>query len=247
MNFGFNITYPLTYSYGSESSTSYWFGLDDEENFIKNKQRFGDKFGWSETDITYSFNSNNMRCDELKNVDISDSYIIVGCSHVLGVGQKFEDTIGEQLSCMLGKRVLNAGQVAAGNDAIFLNAIWANNLNPLGVIVLWSHYSRFMFYADNHQFEFIGGNAAKFNTSNAKNYIKKEYRALSSDLVAKSVIYRTLAENMKHVYAYNMFDSSMNDYVSLPSDKKDFARDMLHFGKLHNNAAAEYIYKDMTK
>lgn len=234
-------TLPLNVNYSNVVTK--WYSIDDEESFRRNKQKFGDKFEWTETDITYHMNSNGCRYDEFDTVDFSNSYIIVGCSHVMGVGQRFEDTIGEQLSKKLGKRVINIGAVGAGNEVIFYNTLWANSLNPLGIITLWSHTNRIFFYRNDGEFDFISH--YNYNESEIKNYIKEDYVLQSSDLYMKTELYKQILIQYNKVQHFNFFDYGHNDYR--PIYDWDLARDMMHKGKDYNRQVADIIYKEMTK
>ena len=105
--------------------------------------------------IDYSFNNIGMRVPSIENnqydmtddYDFSDKIVILGCSHVQGVGIEYEHTIGEYLSKLTGRQVINWGVGGCGPDAVFHNAMWLATRErlPLKVIVLWPTVGRFSF------------------------------------------------------------------------------------------------------
>lgn len=220
-----------------------WYSIDDEENFRANKKQYGDKFDWLEDDITYTMNANGCRYEEFDTLDFSDSYVIVGCSHVMGVGQKFEDTIGEQLSRKIGKRVINIGATGAGNEVIFYNSLWANSKAPIGVITLWSHTNRIFFYRLDGGYDFVSH--YNYHETEINNYIKEEYILQSSDLFMKTELYKEVLSQYNRIHHFNFFDYDHDDYN--PIYDWDYARDMAHKGRDYNRQVAEIIYKEMKK
>ena len=69
----------------------------------------------------------------------------MGCSHVFGVGNPYEDTIGQQIHYRTGIPVINMGVPGGSNDVIFNNAMkmLQEYGKPKKLFILWTYWSRF--------------------------------------------------------------------------------------------------------
>lgn len=135
-----------------------WLGSDTLSLFNSNLKTSSIFFkGWRfKTDaIDYSYNNIGMRIPHIKtneynitdSYDFSDKIVILGCSHVEGIGIEYEHTIGEYLSKSSGVQVVNWGVGGCGVDAVFHNAMWlaSRDKKPLKVVILWPSDVRFNF------------------------------------------------------------------------------------------------------
>jgi len=96
--------------------------------------------------VVYKTNKQGFRCPiDLDKVNWKDCYVIMGCSHVFGVGNPYEDTIGQQIHYRTGIPVINMGVPGGSNDVIFNNAMkmLQEYGKPKKLFILWTYWSRF--------------------------------------------------------------------------------------------------------
>lgn len=129
---------------------------DTKKNFekliqsdIPNYWRFHTK------EFTYRFNSFGFRAPEFDTVDWKNSYVILGCSHVQGTGNPFEETIGQYIAKELGHPVINMGVGGASVGVIYNNLLKLikDYGKPKGVFILWSYIMRKLSVSDYYVFQ----------------------------------------------------------------------------------------------
>lgn len=101
---------------------------------------------------TYTKNSLGYRAPEFETVNWSNSYIIQGCSAVYGLGiDNDADTVGNQLSLLLGKPVINLGIPGGGIELQYWNTIYMleNNIKPLGVFIIYPNIHRYVLFNED--------------------------------------------------------------------------------------------------
>ena len=101
--------------------------------------------------ITYKLNKEGFRCPmDFDKINWKDVYVIMGCSHVFGVGNAMQDTIGEQIHYRTGKHVINLGVPGGNNDVIFNNAmkLLQDYGKPKKLFVLWTYWDRWTHIED---------------------------------------------------------------------------------------------------
>lgn len=89
----------LSPTYGGK--TLDWFATDTVD-------RLNDKY--SGGDISYVFNSDGYRCDELQQSDL----LVIGCSYTFGVGLPVDQTWGYDLATTMGSPYINIAWPGAG-------------------------------------------------------------------------------------------------------------------------------------
>ena len=121
----------------------HWSGSDTEENWRKNP-----KPGYTETSITYSYNSYGFRTKEFVLNNGVDKILCFGCSHAEGVGLKQEDIwVSHILANFPNYDVYNLGVGGASPD--YVARILTNTVsvfNPKHIFILWPSSSRFETY-----------------------------------------------------------------------------------------------------
>ena len=111
--------------------------------------RFPDWWRYHNDQISYDFNVHGFRAPDFDTVDWENSWIILGCSHVLGIGNPVDETLGSYIQQHLNEPVINLGVAGCSNDIIFNNFVYAmTNHKPKGVIVFWTYPSRFTHITD---------------------------------------------------------------------------------------------------
>jgi len=121
--------------YSTEYNTTFnWHAGDIESHFNANKDKLL-SMGWNSDSIEYYIDHNGFR--NPKEIDISKSYIVLGCSHAFGVGIRYDDTWAQKLSKMMGISIYNASIPGGSADSSF-RALFEilDQATPLGVIHL---------------------------------------------------------------------------------------------------------------
>jgi hypothetical protein len=111
---------------------------DTEYLYKSNMQRQADTWYYKSHAVTYTWNANGYRASDWVNVDWANSWIIMGCSHVVGIGVAYEDTVGEQLGPMINSPVVNLGMGGSGVDVVMYNSLRLIDagIRPRGVVVI---------------------------------------------------------------------------------------------------------------
>lgn len=115
-----------------------WDSADNREQFELNLKTLPLDWYYRTHTISYQFNSNNYRCPEWRDVVWEDSWVMMGCSLVEGVGLALEDCIPSQLAQAINTPVINLGVGASGLDVTMFNTIRLikQGIRPKGVILL---------------------------------------------------------------------------------------------------------------
>ena len=126
-----------------------WEPSDSQQLYGQNLLTQGDNWLYRTQQISYTWNSNGYRAPEWALVDWSTSWIIMGCSHVVGIGLAMEHTVGEQLSQLIARPVVNLGMGGSGADVIAYNTIRLidQGIKPQGVIVIAPELTRLTYWA----------------------------------------------------------------------------------------------------
>lgn len=122
------------------NTTVYWHGFDSEERFRQNP-----KPGYTETSITYSFNSHGFRTKEFDIHSGKKRIVFLGCSHTEGVGLRQEDTwVHKVAEYFTDYDCYNMGVGGtSGDTAVRFLYNCSNLINPSIVFILWPDSSRF--------------------------------------------------------------------------------------------------------
>lgn len=124
--------------------TTPWFQGDNEYLYKANLKRMDPAWYYRDKAVTYTFNNHGYRAPEFEEVDWKSSYVVMGCSYVLGVGVAYEDTLSEQLAQRLDAPVINLG-IGGGNiDFMQYNTALMvdREIRPKGVIIVVPEMTR---------------------------------------------------------------------------------------------------------
>ena len=126
-----------------KNSTIYWQGTDTEENFKDNPVE-----GYTETSITYIFNSNGFREQEFNLTNTRPKILCLGCSHTEGIGLRLEDAWVTKLKKYFPNHdVYNLGWGGSSADTVArLLTNCASLFKPDAVFVLWPDQTRYEMY-----------------------------------------------------------------------------------------------------
>lgn len=116
-----------------------WFSTD-------NPDRYNRESGYSESDISYKFNSHGYRCDELQ----KSSMLFLGCSYTFGVGLPLQDVWAAKLAAHFNTPYCNVA--FHGGSATYnlraLQKVW-DLVKPDKVIALLPYSHRLEFFSDD--------------------------------------------------------------------------------------------------
>jgi hypothetical protein len=123
---------------------------DTEYLYAANLKRQPDNWYYKDHRVSYTWNSNGYRAPEWREIDWASSWIIMGCSHVTGIGVAFEDTISEQLSKLINTPVVNLGVGGSSIDVAFYNSLRLidSDIKPLGVIIVSPNLERMTYWQE---------------------------------------------------------------------------------------------------
>ena len=84
-----------------KNKTLSWLPGDREELFNKNKKdpdksKLLDELGYTHDNVEYKFNSAGFRSDEFSDTS-EKSIVFLGCSHVVGIGINYKDTMAYEV------------------------------------------------------------------------------------------------------------------------------------------------------
>lgn len=127
-----------------------WYANDSEEHFYDNINQQPSNWYYRYVPVHYSINANGYRCPEWKDVNWSESIVIIGCSIVMGVGVDDIDTLSARLEEQLNVPVINLGTGGSSNQLMLYNSLRLieNNIKPKAVSAVFSDPGRVSIFND---------------------------------------------------------------------------------------------------
>lgn len=98
--------------------------------------------------VDYKFNTNGYRAAEWDQVDWAESVVVLGCSHVVGVGVSLEDSLPVQLARRFRRPVVNLGYGGSSMTVQLYNslALSAKGIKPHAVILVAPQLTRLTYF-----------------------------------------------------------------------------------------------------
>ena len=176
-----------------KNATIHWQGTDSEENF-----RLNPTPGYTETSITYTFNTYGFREDDFDLTNNKPKILCLGCSHTEGIGLRLEDVWVTKLKQHFPSYdVYNLGWGGASADTVArLLTNSASIFKPKLVFILWPDCARYELITHPQKLTFKGSwNMKKtdleyFDVEQLKNNFYKN--KLIVDLIAEKYKFKTL-------------------------------------------------------
>ena len=95
---------------------------------------------YTEDPVTYEFNSYGYRSPEFDEVEDGNFILVSGCSHTVGIGNRYKDLWWVKLGEQLDMPVVNLAQESYGPDFMFYNTnLWINRKYPTPKIAIYQH------------------------------------------------------------------------------------------------------------
>lgn len=179
--------------------------MNDDERRIYNQAKLPNYWRFYQELIEYRFNSDGFRAPEFDTIDWKNSYVILGCSHVFGIGNPYQDTIGEFLSKELSAPVINLGVYGAGFEVIYNNFLKQIRTygKAKGYFFHWSYPNRKInvlnyFYDDDNNYKDYWDRRDEVpGTTSAKEF-SDEY--LNNQMYKRNIIFHSVREILKDTY-----------------------------------------------
>lgn len=245
---------PTSKNNPDRSSTVKWWGGDNELDYNKNLNRLGNSWEYFKKPINYNVNSQGYRCKEFDELDWENSYVILGCSHIFGEGNAYEDCIPGQLEIISNTPCINLGVSASAGEHSFLNALKIYNYTKVKkIIVVWPYLTRENLYDGKYLYRYkhilknMGMNSTKKNLLykwleqtvtpiEHWQYLREVYIQILTGLYGNQFISFNIEQLEQE------FGGAANETIEY-----DFARDRNHYGPKWNAKAANKILKEINK
>jgi hypothetical protein len=133
---------------------SEWMSGDTEGQYLDNVKTQPNNWYYKDKTITYSFNKNGHRCNDIEDINLSNYILVLGCSHTVGVGLELEKTFPYLIAKELRCNYYNFGVSATGIDVVEYNLLtWIRKINksPKAVVIQWPDHTRFASHLPGHE------------------------------------------------------------------------------------------------
>lgn len=226
-------------------------GTDTAELFIENLKIMPEEWHYRLKTITYSRNKFGYRGPEFEGVNWNNSIIVLGCSNVFGIGVAEDETLPYFIQNNTGITTVNMGIAASSIYHSYYNImsiIEAGN-TPIAIVHVYSALDRLLyFYPKSHVSigHWVTANEDK-NDHNYKLYTSWNLHE-SNTLSQAKLIQRTLRLLCKYVnYIECSYFKTSAELLNIKLlDSIDFARDLVHPGRLSNKNAADIITAELS-
>jgi hypothetical protein len=242
------MTAPLHQWSGYAGKTLKWLSPDSEENYKKHigdteSKRLLNIFGWADVDINYTFNSEGFRTPEF---DVRNNWVAIGCSFTQGTGVNVADRWTTSVEQKIGIDCWNLGIAGASGDTCYRIARhYVPKLKPKFVVYLEPRYNRTELKTAKEDTPLVLNWAYDY-----KNWGGTYIKELLLDEINLEIAAEKNREAVRSICLQHnipLIVYKPDAYVALVEDKTqhDLGRDLLHPGKLNNQAFAQVVAKDI--
>ena len=225
-----------------------WLSPDSEDAYKQNcansdRRRMLEAFGWIDVEIEYQFNSQGFRTPEF---DQRSNWIALGCSFTQGTGVNVSDRWTDIVADQIGLHCWNLAAAGAAGDTCYRIARhYIPKLLPKFVVYLEPRYNRTELMTSKQAAPWVinwahdarnwPGEYVKYLISESENL---ELNAEKNREAIRSICLQNNVQLI--VYSPDAFRSMVSD-----STQHDLGRDLLHPGRLNNQAFAKVVAKDI--
>lgn len=158
------MTYSTTFTYPDSphllphwQHSDLWCGPDSEELYKANCQERPPGWTWENKPVRYTWNSVGYRAPQWEAIDWPNTHVIMGCSHVLGVGIDDGDTMSAQLSLQLDEPAVNLGYCGGSTMTIQYNSLRMLELGwrPKTVTIVIPELTRLTWFDEHYPSTFV--------------------------------------------------------------------------------------------
>ena len=186
----------------------------------------------------HKVNSLNLRCPEFDTIDWNNVYVMIGCSHVYGIGNEENTTIPHYLSTKLNTPVINLGIPAASRTHIFLLALNLLALvKPVKTIIINTYPERIM----DMTWKSYWSQRPHMRTQKSKD--KLILSRLEGMIFTKThweKFNKVLYDTLNQLFEDRIIQIDIQ-YLEKRGWYKDITSDGKHYGPIWNNYVAQYI------
>ena len=186
----------------------------------------------------HKVNSLNLRCPELDTIDWNNVYVMIGCSHVYGIGNEENTTIPHYLSTKLNTPVINLGIPAASRTHIFLLALNLLALvRPVKTIIINTYPERIM----DMTWKSYWSQRPHMRTQKSKDkLILSRLEGLIFTKTHWEKFNKVLYDTLNQLFEDRIIQIDIQ-YLEKRGWYKDITSDGKHYGPIWNNYVAQYI------
>lgn len=217
---------------------------DSEETFIKNLKNASDDWYYKNIEITYRFNENGHRSKSINELDLNNYMIVTGCSHTFGIGLELEKTYAHLLANKLKFDYYNMAMPGSGVDVLEYNLLsWFGKIKqkPKLVIVQTPDYSRYCNYNTYIDTNFLVESGSwTLDPEEQKMVVNCEESGFFN--ARKIFVYKNISNIVNVPTIFVNVTGLLNITSGLKMRKKDFARDLSHYGIISNQYCANDIF-----
>lgn len=220
-------------------------GSDMKDLFEQNLIRGSKDWYYRTTPITYKYNSQGHRCNDIESLDFENYVLFLGASDTVGTGLELEKTYPYLVSKSLGTSYYNLSVGGVGVDSLFYNLnMWLNQFpKPKYISLCWHDPARFLTEVNDKKDVFISvGHWTKdddqknmFRYGDASGYfdtrLKLQCNMIKSLLEFHKIPHANISVSQVKLYEIPIKIFNMVDY----------ARDSQHPGIKTNQLVAEYL------
>lgn len=240
------MTLPLHQWSDHAGKTIKWLSPDSEDAYRKHiadpeKRKMLESFGWVDVDVSYKFNSHGFRTPEF---DSRPNWMAIGCSFVQGTGVNEQDRWTTHVSQQLDLHCWNLGIAGAAGDTCYRIAKhYVPALKPKFVVYLEPRYNRVEMKTLADPVPMIINWAYDFASWQGP-YVK-QLLSESTNLEIAAEKNREAIRSICQQHNIPLIVYEPDAYRSRVTDatKLDLGRDLLHPGRLNNQAFAQVVYQ----
>jgi hypothetical protein len=240
---------PLHESTQHANSTLYWIPPDTQSQYQSNlkhtdNRRMLEQFGWIDQTIKYTFNSDGFRTQEF---DDRKNFVAIGCSFTQGTGVNESERWTTLLSQQLDLWCWNLGIAGASSDTCYRVArYYLQRLDPAFVVFLEPRPNRIELHDDPAKPPHLINWTYNLGDWGSGPYVKT--------MLANDENLEIRAEKNKAAIGYVCAQLNIPIVMYAPDDYRDriddktqldLGRDLLHPGRLNNQAFAKVVYNDV--
>jgi len=224
--------------------------IDNEKDWLENRKNQSITWEYRDKEVNYTLNSNGYRAAEWETIDWNNSYIMLGCSNIFGLGVDDSDTVSANLEKILNCPVINLGM--NGGSISLILAITINllekNITPRGVIIAWPNIDRMLWWGNDYSL-CLGPWTPYQNIADSQKIFYEEWIRDNNSTRQGQVFSKATKYSWKNhkipFYEWNIetrkgFDIADN---TLPHWGTNFARDFVHPGSSCTKNWADIIAK----
>ena len=214
-------------------------GHDSVELYEKNLKTKPINWYYRDNIVNYSYNNLGHRCKPIREINLENYILFIGCSHTEGVGNLLEDTFPYIVSNKLNCDYYNLAIGGTGIDTMIYNLnMWLHKIKnpPKYIFWQWPEPTRYLSY---------DGKTIDIHGLWCKEEIVKNF-IIAGDMNnyfnARMKLAESLLKQIPNVIDFNFFSATGKKILF---NKSDLARDDLHYGVKTHRSIADMLLENI--